>query len=94
MFFLDHAWLVPLIPAVSFVADPVVREAFPRTGSEIGIAAVGASFVLSCGALVQWINHRARRQSGGTALGALGRSIGHLGGEEGRDQDRRPSCTA
>ena len=61
MFFLDHAWLVPLIPAVSFVLILLFGKRFPRGGSEIGITAVGASFLLSCGALVQWINHPARR---------------------------------
>ena len=82
MIFLDHAWLVPLIPAVSFVLILLFGKKLPRGGSEIGITAVGASFLLSCGALVQWINHL-RDEVGGTALGALGRSVGHLGGEEG-----------
>ena len=56
MFFLDHAWLVPLIPALSFVVILFFGKRFPRQGSEVGIVAVGASFVLSCGTLVQWIN--------------------------------------
>ena len=46
MFFLDHAWLVPLIPAVSFVVILLFGKRMPRQGSEVGIAAVGASFVL------------------------------------------------
>ena len=46
MFFLDHAWLVPLIPALSFVVILLFGKRFPRQGSEVGIAAVGASFVL------------------------------------------------
>jgi NADH-quinone oxidoreductase subunit L len=82
MFFLDYAWLVPLIPAVSFVLILLFGKRFPRGGSEIGITAVGASFLLSCGALVQWVNHL-RDEVGGTALGALGRSVGHLASEEG-----------
>ena len=49
MFFLDYAWLVPLIPAVSFVVILLLGKRFPRGGAEVGIVAVGASFVLSCG---------------------------------------------
>ena len=69
MFFLDKAWLIPLIPALSFVVILLFGKRMPRHGSEVGIAAVGASFVLSCGAAEQWIHrvqnaewrHRARR---------------------------------
>jgi len=55
MFFLDYAWLVPLIPALSFVVILLFGKRMPRHGSEIGIVAVGASFVLSCGAAIRWI---------------------------------------
>ena len=85
MFFLDNAWLVPLIPAVSFVLILLFGKRFPRGGSEIGIFAVGASFVLSCGAVVQWINRvqNAEPEHGvASVLGALGRSVGRLGAEE------------
>ncbi len=84
MFFLDHAWLVPLIPAVSFVVILLFGKRLPRKGAEIGIAAVGASFVLSCGALYQWIKRvqDADKSHGvGSAIAALGRSIGRLGAE-------------
>ena len=50
MWFLENAWLVPLIPAVSFVVILLFGKRLPRKGSEVGIVAVGASFVLSCGA--------------------------------------------
>ena len=55
-FFLDKAWLIPLIPALSFVVILLFGKRLPKKGSEVGIFAVGASFVLACGALVQWIN--------------------------------------
>ena len=45
---LDYAWIIPVIPAVSFVLILFFGKSMPRHGSEIGIAAVGASFVLSC----------------------------------------------
>jgi NADH-quinone oxidoreductase subunit L len=80
MFFLNWAWLVPFIPAASFVLILLFGKRFPRHGSEIGITAVGASFVLSAGALVQWILHL-RDKVGGSALAALGRSVGHLTAE-------------
>jgi NADH-quinone oxidoreductase subunit L len=89
VFFLDHAWLVPFIPAVSFVAILFFGKRFRRDGSELGVAAVAASFVLSCGALVQWVQrvNDAEGGEGGHALGgvlhALGRSVGRLGVEEG-----------
>ncbi len=82
MFFLDHAWLVPLIPALSFVVILFFGKRFPRKGSEIGTLAVGASFVLSCGTLYQWIKRvqDADHSHGvGAAIGALGRSVGRLG---------------
>jgi NADH-quinone oxidoreductase subunit L len=82
MFFLDHAWLVPLIPALSFVVILLFGKRFPRDGAEVGILAVGASFVLSCGAALQWINRvqKADNSHGvASAIGALGRGIGRLG---------------
>ncbi|MDQ1481769.1 MAG: NADH-quinone oxidoreductase subunit, partial [Actinomycetota bacterium] len=82
MFFLDHAWLVPLIPAVSFVVILFFGKRFPRQGAEVGIAAVGASFVLACGALYQWIDLVRHSDSAhGGAIGAIGRSVGRLGAE-------------
>jgi NADH-quinone oxidoreductase subunit L len=80
--FLENAWLVPLIPAVSFVVILLLGKRFPRGGSEVGIVAVGASFVLSCGAALAWID---RLKDGGShsALGLLGRSVGRLAAEEG-----------
>jgi NADH-quinone oxidoreductase subunit L len=78
LFFLNWAWLIPLIPALSFVVILLFGKRMPRQGSEVGIAALGASFILSCGAVVQWIQ-RVQDAKGGSALGALGRSVGRLG---------------
>jgi NADH-quinone oxidoreductase subunit L len=57
MWFLEHAYLIPAIPLVSFVAILFVGKRLPYKGSELGIAAVGASFVLGCATAVQWIQH-------------------------------------
>ena len=53
---LDQAWLIPTIPAVSFFAILFFGKRLPRKGSEIGILAVGTSFVLACITAVEWIN--------------------------------------
>jgi NADH-quinone oxidoreductase subunit L len=53
---LDQAWLIPTIPALSFFAILFFGKRLPRKGSEIGILAVGSSFVLACITGVQWIN--------------------------------------
>ena len=43
MFFLDKAWLIPLIPALSFVVILLFGKRMPRHGSEVG---VGLAIVL------------------------------------------------
>ena len=53
--FLEHAWLIPVIPAVAFFLIIFFGKKMPRGGSEIGIAAMLASFVIAAGATYQWI---------------------------------------
>ena len=53
--FLENAWIIPLIPAVSFVAILAIGKRLPRQGSEIGIASISASFVLACLTGIAWI---------------------------------------
>jgi NADH-quinone oxidoreductase subunit L len=54
--FLEHAWIIPLLPALSFVAILFFGKRLPRKGSEIGIAAVGLAFVLAVLTAGQWID--------------------------------------
>ena len=54
--FLENAWLIWLFPAVSFLLILLFGKRFPRGGSEIGIAAVGASFVFGLFTAIQWIS--------------------------------------
>ena len=54
--FLEHAWLIPVIPAVAFFAIIFYGKRMPRGGSEIGIASMLASLVLAVGATYQWIH--------------------------------------
>jgi len=53
--FLENAWLIPILPGLSFLAILFFGKRFPKRGSEIGILAVGASCVLAMAAAVQWI---------------------------------------
>ena len=62
--FLEHAWLIPLIPAVAFFIILLFgkfevngKRVLPWGGSEIGIASMVASLVLSIGTTYQWIHH-------------------------------------
>ncbi|MDO8391106.1 MAG: NADH-quinone oxidoreductase subunit L [Actinomycetota bacterium] len=54
--FLDHAWLIPLIPAIAFFLIIMFGKKLPRGGSEIGIASMLASLVISAGTAYQWID--------------------------------------
>jgi NADH-quinone oxidoreductase subunit L len=71
VFFLDHAWLVPLIPTVSFVVILLFGKRFPKGGSEVGVAALFGSWVLSCGAFYQWVQHVDAASSASGAGGSL-----------------------
>ena len=53
--FLDHAWIIPIVPAVAFLAILLVGRRLPMKGSELGVASMVASLVLSAGAAWQWI---------------------------------------
>ncbi|HEX2576548.1 MAG TPA: NADH-quinone oxidoreductase subunit L, partial [Aquihabitans sp.] len=53
---LTHAWIIPLIPAVSFVLILAFGKRLPRGGSEIGIASVAICFVLALAVAAGWIS--------------------------------------
>ena len=53
--FLEHAWLIPVIPAVAFFLIIGFGKRLPRGGSEIGIASMVASLVIASGTAYQWI---------------------------------------
>ena len=56
--FLRNAWLIPLLPALSFVTILFFGKRMPRGGSELGIALVGIAFVLSVLTAAAWVDHR------------------------------------
>ena len=54
--FLENAWLIPLIPAVAFFVILLFGKKMPRGGSEVGIASMVAALVIAAGAAFQWID--------------------------------------
>src|SRR5829696_5557700 len=54
---LDHAWIIPLFPAASFVIILLFGRRLPSKGSEVGIAAVGIAFALALVTNVSWFGH-------------------------------------
>ena len=54
--FLEHAWVIPLVPAVAFVLIIFFGKRMPLKGSEFGVASMLASLVLAGGAAWQWIH--------------------------------------
>ena len=62
--FLEHAWLIPLIPGVAFVVIILFgkfeingRRVLPLAGAEVGVASMVAGLVLAIGTTYQWIHH-------------------------------------
>ena len=53
--FLENAWLIPIIPAVAFVLIIFFGKRLPGKGSELGVLSMLGSLVLSVGAAWQWI---------------------------------------
>ena len=52
--FLEHAYVIPLIPAASFFLILFFGKRMPKKGAEIGIAALGVCFALALATNVQW----------------------------------------
>jgi NADH-quinone oxidoreductase subunit L len=53
--FLSHPWIVPAIPAVSFVIILFAGTRMPRRGAELGILSVASGTVLSLSMSIEWI---------------------------------------
>jgi NADH-quinone oxidoreductase subunit L len=51
----EHAWIIPLLPAASFLFILLVGKRLPFPSSYVGIATVGASWVLSAVVGYEWI---------------------------------------
>jgi len=53
--FLDNAWLAPVVPTVGFLLIILFGKKLPKKGSEIGVLSLLGSLVLAGGAAWQWI---------------------------------------
>ncbi|MGH9190835.1 MAG: NADH-quinone oxidoreductase subunit L [Acidimicrobiales bacterium] len=62
---LEKAWLIPLIPAISFWVILAVGKKLPGKGAEVGIGALGISFLLSLAAAAEWIGMHEPREAVG-----------------------------
>ena len=62
--FLENAWLIPVIPGAAFFVIILFGKRLPMQGSELGIASMGASLVLAVGTAIQWIQRTDRLDYG------------------------------
>src|SRR5207244_3726277 len=53
--FAEKAWLIPLLPALSFFVILFFGKKLPKGGAESGILTVGTSFVLAVIVAAQWL---------------------------------------
>ena len=54
--FLEHAWLIPVVPAIAFALIILVGKRLPMKGSELGVLSMFSSLVLAAGAGYKWIS--------------------------------------
>jgi NADH-quinone oxidoreductase subunit L len=74
MFLLDHFWIVPAIPFASFWLILFFGKRLPVKGAEIGIVALGVSWILSLASAIAWI----RRPQVGSGDERLRQSVEHM----------------
>jgi len=73
--FLDNAWLIPVIPGVAFAVILLLGKHLPWHGAEVGVGSMAASLVLASGAALQWMQRTDSASADGehalaTSLGA------------------------
>ena len=87
MWFLEHAYLIPLIPAASFFLILFFGKRMPKKGAEIGIAALAICFVMALATNVQWRSHvnDAEHAAEAKAEGLHGAEPGDHGEEVGEE---------
>src|ERR1700730_10328105 len=79
---LENAWLLPSLPAISFLAIIFFGKRSPKKGAVIGIAAVGASFIASCVAAVQWVQRVDDATGSSQGLAAFTRGVVNAAGSQ------------
>ncbi len=80
--FLENAWLIPVVPAIAFALIIGFGKRLPYRGSEVGIASMVVSLFLSIGAVVQWMQ-RVNAADGAHAAAGGGTGGGVAGTVEG-----------
>jgi NADH-quinone oxidoreductase subunit L len=78
MWFLEHAYLIPVIPAVAFFIIILFGKRLPMKGSEVGILSMLGSLVIAVGMTYQWIQRVTHVQEAGDS-GAAHRIVGSFG---------------
>jgi NADH-quinone oxidoreductase subunit L len=74
--FLEHAYLIPVIPCAAFFVIILIGKRLPMKGSEIGIGSMVASLILAAGTTYQWIDYVNASEGGEQgALAGLGRAF-------------------
>ncbi|MFM9123454.1 MAG: NADH-quinone oxidoreductase subunit L, partial [Actinomycetota bacterium] len=53
--FLENAWLIPVVPAIAFALIILIGKRLPMKGSELGVLSMAISLVLSAGTAYQWV---------------------------------------
>ena len=79
MWFLENAWLIPVIPTIGYFVILLLGKRMPLKGAEVGFGTLAASFVLACGTVYQWIqrvdHYSAGHEGALGTLASFGRSI-------------------
>jgi NADH-quinone oxidoreductase subunit L len=65
---LAHAWIIPLIPAASFLLILFFGKRLPYKGAEIGIGALALSFLAALAVNVRWFRLVDRAHGGEHAV--------------------------
>ena len=53
--FLENAWLAPVVPTIGFALIVLIGKRLPKKGSEIGVLSMLVSLLMASGAAWQWI---------------------------------------
>jgi NADH-quinone oxidoreductase subunit L len=79
--FLDHAYLIALVPGIAFAVIILIGKRLPYQGAEVGIASMVASLVLAAGTAWQWIDRvdaASHGSEGGEHASLLARAVGGM----------------
>ncbi|HZQ87571.1 MAG TPA: NADH-quinone oxidoreductase subunit L [Acidimicrobiales bacterium] len=68
---LNHFWLVPAIPFTSFWLILLFGRRLPGKGAELGVAALGATWVLAAWSAVAWVHRPATGEGKDAIRGAI-----------------------